>query len=197
MSRVTKLALALAAAVCGIALYDAFTHGLTGHYSVFSDEEPHTIPWLTTLGSIVHGLAYLAFVAVLLRHAASIDAGRRSRTILRWVLVVAYASITLVGTALAVTGRSNGTLGMVATAIFVPMLLVPPALGIVMLVQGDRRPAAYLLAGTLLAWLLVGLLAWIARDWAHPGYVETTVNLGLALLGVPRPAARAVPVMSA
>ena len=89
-----------------------------------------------------------------MRRASTV--GRRSRTILRWVLVVAYASITLVGTAITLTGSSDGALGIVATVIFVPMLLVPPALGMVMLVQGDRRPAAYLLAGTLPAGAAAG-----------------------------------------
>ncbi|MDO5739958.1 MAG: hypothetical protein Q4P07_07395 [Ornithinimicrobium sp.] len=183
MSRTTKVALVLAALVSFIALYDAVTHGLTGHWSEFSTEPGDRVAWVAHLGSVIHGAGYRSFVAVLWKYRGSIDAGRRSRSVLRTIMVAAYAAIVPVGVASTIVG-TDGAAGALGTALFLPMLLVPPALGITMLVQGDRRPGAWLMAGSIPAVGAVALLAWLAPDWAHPGYVETVVNFGIALLGV-------------
>ncbi len=183
MSRTTKVALVLAALVSFIALYDAVTHGITGHWSAFSDEVGYGVPWIAHIGSAVHGAAYLAFVAVLWKYRGSIDAGRRSRSMLRNILMVAYAAIVPVGVATAVVG-GDGVLGALGTALFMPMLLVPAALALTMLAQGDRRPGAWLMAGSVPAVGAMALLASVAPNWAHPGYIEAVVNFGIALLGV-------------
>jgi hypothetical protein len=65
-------------------------------------------PWLADLGSAGHILAYVAFVAVMVRFGAVIDAGRRVRTALRWSLIVANGVTAVVLTAMEVTERSAG-----------------------------------------------------------------------------------------
>jgi hypothetical protein len=81
---------------------------------------------------------------------------------------------------------------MVANVVFLVMLLGPPALGITVLVQGERTPSAFLMAACVPALGLLILLGFVAPDWAHPAYLETVVNFGLALLGVG--ASRTAPV---
>jgi hypothetical protein len=184
MPRINKIAIVMAALVSSIALYDALVHAFTGHYSAFSDDPIHGVAWVATAGSIVHGLCYMALIAVLVRHAAVIDGGRTLRKVLRIILIGAYGAIIIVGSAITVLGNTESPLGLVATALFIPMLLVPPILGTTLLVQGDRTPSAFLLAASVAVLGLVVLLSFIAPDWAHPGYVEATVNLGLALLGI-------------
>ena len=192
MSRLTKIAVLLAALVSVIALQDAVTQALTGHASALSDEPGQTVPWLANLGSAVHVLAYLAFVAVMVRYGTVIDAGRRVRTALRWSLIVAYGVIAVVLTAMEVTNTVGGSLGTVANVVFLVMLLGPPALGITMLAQGERAPSAFLMAASVPALGLMILLGFLAPHWAHPAYMETVVNFGLALLGVG--ASRTAPV---
>ena len=58
-----KQGLAGAAVLSSIALFDAMTHGLTGHGSVFADGS--TMPWLLAAGDIAHGAAYLSLLLVL------------------------------------------------------------------------------------------------------------------------------------
>ncbi len=184
MSRLTKFAVLMAALVSAIALQDALTQGFTGHASALSDEPGQTVPWLANLGSAVHILAYVAFIAVMLRFGTVIDAGRRVRTALRWPLIVAYGVIAVVLTAMEVTNTVGGPLGMVANVVFLVMLLGPPALGVTMLLQGERTPSAYLMTASVPALGLTIVLGLVAPDWAHPAYMETVVNFGLALLGV-------------
>lgn len=187
MSRLTKMAVLLAALASVIALQDAVTQGVTGHASALSDEPGQTIPWLANLGSAVHVLAYLAFLAVMVRYGAVIDAGHRVRTALRWSLIVAYGVIAVVLTAMEITSTVDGPLGMVANVVFLVMLLGPPTLGIAMLVQGERTPSAFLMTASVPALGLMILLGFVAPHWAHPAYMETVVNFGLALLGVDVP----------
>jgi len=91
-----------------------------------------------------------------------------------------------------VTNTVGGPLGMVADIASLVMLLGPTALGITMLVQGERAPSAFLMSASVPALCLMILLGLVAPHWAHPAYMETVVNFGLALLGVG--ASRTAPV---
>lgn len=189
------VALVTSTGLSAIALGDAVTHGTTGRYSVFADDSGHER--LVVLGSVVHGLAYVALAVVLTREQDLFLAGSRLVRVLRTVLQTSFglfAALMLVATPVMylVTGRTtlpeDGALGItagvVATAAFVGMLLGALLLGLTQV----RRPTLGTGGRVLLAMgpvlLLTAALGFLATDWAHPGYLEATLNLGVSLVGV-------------
>lgn len=179
MSRIIRLIAVISAVlVSGIALTDAITQGLTGAASVFTGGGA-----LATAGDIIHAICFGAIVAVLLTVAAPVFEGRPWRQVLRWTLVVAYGVMTI-GMMLGALGVSPGLLEVLFNLVFALQLLAPAALGITLLVQGDRSPSAWLLAGTIAAFGLMFALGATAPAWAHPAYTEVLADVGLALVGV-------------
>lgn len=181
-----KLALAGAAVTSSIALFDAFTHGLTGAYSVFADEGG--VRWALVTAALAHGLPYLAFCAVLVLEAPLIRSAGRVAAGLRWVLLVSLALLAAGFVLLAPftepTDSGLGLLfGVVATVGFIGMLLSAVVLGPLLLKVRALRPGSVVLSAMLPVLGLTFLLAWLAPDWAHPAYLETTLHLGIALLG--------------
>ncbi len=194
LSTTTKLALFGAALLSFIALQDAMTHGFTGSYSRASDEYGPSWIWLAS--NLAHGFAYVTFTLLLLVEGSRIDAGSRLRRILRWILVVSFALMAafflLASPVLFATNADLDHLPGWADALavlligFVLQFPVGIALGIATwrvpgLELGSRTLVGIAAAGGLLA-----LLAAVARDFAHPAYLEATVAFGVALLGVRR-----------
>lgn len=189
------LALVASAGLSAIALYDAARHGLTGEYSVFSDDSGDLVAGIGS--AVVHGLAYAALVLVLLRER-EVFVARRVTAVLRWVLAVAFGFLAVgflvlspihaLATGSTSTETATGAFavlsGVVGTVGFVGMLI-----GSLVLALTQLRRATLGLGGRVLltAWpvllLTVGLMA-LGSDWAHPGYLETAVNVGIALSGV-------------
>ncbi|MGC0144843.1 hypothetical protein [Pseudactinotalea sp. Z1732] len=191
----TVLALLGAAGISAIALNDAATFALTGQYSAASDE--FGLNPLFVLSGIVHGLAYLAFTAVLHLHRHRVDAGSRFRRVVRVVLslaLVALAAGMLGSTAVSmVQGEvvDSGALGALAGINFLLMFVGGVMLGFALLRRRELRPAAITLVAIVPAILLVILLAAVGSPWAHPAYAEVMVGFGLAFIGLtprPRPA---------
>jgi hypothetical protein len=195
-----RWALAGAAATSAIALFDAATHGLTGRYSAFSEESD--LQTLAAAGSLVHGLTYLALAVVLVREAGRFHStnflARGSRWLVLGSLAVLALGFTLVAPlltlAVAEDGPVSDTFGLVAGPAFLGMVLGSLLLGLTVL-----RTRWLGTGGRVLAWMLPAfgmtlLLGWLAPEWAHPAYLETTLHLGLALVGVgavaPQPATR-------
>lgn len=186
---ITIAALAGAAGLSAIALNDATTFALTGHYSRASDE--FGVNALYLVSGLVHGLAYLAFAGVLRTFGAAVDGGSRFRRIVRLMLIVALlvlaAGMLVSTTVSAVTGEmlsGDGPYGAVASASFLIHFLGSVALGFGLL----RRPGMRLAAWTLIAVLpMIGLtivLGVLGSPWAHPAYAEALVSFGLAFIGL-------------
>lgn len=187
------IALVTSAGLSAIALFDAVTHGLTGQSSAFADDSAHQ--GIATFGGVVHGVAYVALAVVLLRERALFTS--RLTIGLRYLLLGAFAIFSvlfLIATPLVylTTGRAalpedhalSGVLGLVATAAFLAMLLGGTILGLTQV-----RRASLGLGGRVLIALapvlgVTVLLGVLAPDWTHPGYLETTLNLGVSLIGV-------------
>lgn len=186
---ITIAALAGAAGLSAIALNDAATFALAGHYSAASDE--FGVNTLYLVSCLVHGLAYLALAGVLRAFGQQVDGGSRFRRVVRLLLIVAFLVLAggmLANTAVsAVTGEmlsGNGPYGVVASACFLLQFLGSVALGLGLL----RRPGMRLPAWTLLAILpVIGLtivLGVLGSPWAHPAYAEALVCFGIAFIGV-------------
>jgi hypothetical protein len=194
MSLPVRLALAGAAGVAVIGLVDAVTHGLTGSYSVFADDYGRS-GW-QVVGSLVHALMYAAIAWVLRSSGDRIDAGSRSRRVVRLALVVASVVnavfFGVVDPALWALGVDEPPAWLAAavapiTLVFGLTFLLAFALGITLRrVPGQRRAALLLMSiGPVLALtVLVSVVGGPLAGFAHPTYTETVTNVGLALTGL-------------
>ena len=196
-----KLALVGAALSSGIALTDAVTYGVTGDWGPFSEEAGST-PVLV-VGTVLHGLTYLALAQVLVREGPRFAGAGRLARATRWLLlgslvVLAAAFVTVVPVTVAydvTEGLFYDASGVVSTIAFLGLILGSLVLGLAMLRNGALGVGARLLSLLLPVFAATLLLGWLAPVWAHPGYLETVVYVGLALLGAgagsPQPVARA------
>lgn len=184
-----KIALPAAAVASGIALFDAATHGLTGSYSWFSDDSG--VRPAQVFSALAHGLTYLALCFLLVRESTRIAAAGRVQAVLRWVLV---GSLTLLAAGFLLiapflessesAGAVGVVLGVLMTTGFLGLILGSLILGPLLLRAPGLRTGALVLMAMLPVLGVTILLGFVATDWAHPGYLETTVHFGIALLGV-------------
>jgi hypothetical protein len=181
---VHQIASLAAFGIASIALFDAATHGVTGHNSVFADDTD--IVWLAQVGNVLHGLAYTAAVAVLVMHRRRIVAVNQVAAAAYWPVLVAVA-ILGTGFLLVIPFLNLNAMPVaaeiVATAAFAVMLLGAPVLGLSLLRAPDLRPGNVLLASMVPVLGLTILVGFLAPNWAHPAYLETASAFGLALLG--------------
>jgi hypothetical protein len=142
------------------------------------------IEWISRTADAVHGLTYALLAAALVHCAGRIDAGRAAVRWLRRIIVVDLALLAVPFFVSASTGvvGGDGPLSTVSGIVFLALFLLAFALGVVLVARRETRH--------LPAWVLVSTLPVIgltvlagAVGWAHPGYVETAVYVGLALLG--------------
>ena len=162
--------------------------------------EPRSPPVPAWLAQLVHLAAEVGILAVLLRNARTIDADRRSRQVLRLVVVVTLATYLVFATALTLLMPESGNpWGNVLDGLpwwFTIMWVVglvslaaPWALGITMLVPGDRSPATWLLAAAAPAYVATLLLPFVLGNaWVALPLSGVLTNVGLALLGARVPA---------
>jgi hypothetical protein len=185
-----KLALLGAAATSAIALTDAITHGVTHDSSAFVDESAH--PALIALVGVAHGLTYLALCAVLVREGFRFAGVNRVARGTRLVLVVSlgalspgYALLTpFVGFTGVEHAAGYAVWEGIATVAFAGLILGSLVLGLALLPSRALGVGASVLALMLPIAALTALVGWLAPAWAHPAYLETTLHVGIALLGV-------------
>ena len=181
-----KLAVLGAAGVSAIALSDAVTHGLTGHYSMFADDSGNDLA--IVVGDLIHAALYACLVIVLAREADRFDASNKVARLSRRVLVVAFGALS-VCMAVPVSlmdqkSTPSDILGIIATIFFLAMILFSMTLGLAVLRSNPLGIGGRLLGAILPVLLFTIGVAFAAPDWAHPGYLEATINFGLALVGV-------------
>ena len=174
----------------GIALTDAFVQATTGHDSLFADDAG---PLGAVLASDVwHGLTYAALTWVLIAEAGRFGAANRAARICRWVLVVCLAasavSFVVIVPALLLTDSGESAFaavfGALGTPIFLGTILAAIALGFAVLRRNPLGVGGRVLLLILPVTAVVVALAFLAPAYAHPGWVETVVNVGIALVGV-------------
>jgi hypothetical protein len=185
-----KVALVPAVLTSAIALFDAATAAMTGHYSVFAEGSGNTAALLAS--DLVHGLNYAGLAWVLTREADRLGGyGRVVRgatRALRASLVVLCLGFVLVSPGLVLTnteldGVAGTVWGLVASIGFFGMILSTLVLGVAVVrrnLVGIGGSVLRLLFPVAAVTILLGV---IGSPWAHPAYVETVINVGLALLG--------------
>lgn len=190
MRPVNKVVLVLVTIASVLSVLEFVTSVMSGGFPT----EPGSGPTTWTV-QLVHLAAEVGILAVLLRNARAIDAGRRSRTVLRLVLVGTLAAYLVSMTALTLLVPEIGDLWRgpaegfpwwfnAVQAVGLVSLVLPWALGITMLVQGDRSPAAWLLAAAAPVYLATLLLPFVLGSiWVALPLSGVLTNVGLALLG--------------
>jgi hypothetical protein len=196
LARHHRLALPAAVGLSAIALFDAVTHGLTGHWSVFADDTD--VPAALAVGCVVHGLAYAGGLRVLYAERQRLRANRGA-TVFGWLLFATFAPLAAGFLLLApfqAYGHFDGAyavLGPVIGIAFGLQFLAATGLGLSLLRHPETGVGSRMLAALPLVMGLTALLALVAPDWAHPAYVETVTIVGAALFGTAVPARRPVP----
>ncbi|GAA4981294.1 hypothetical protein [Kineococcus glutinatus] len=174
---------ALTAAVCtsAIAVGDAVVLGTTGDNLI----DDASARWWASTVDAVHAAAYGLLAAALVRAGGAVDAGSRFRRALRWLLTAALAVLAVAFAASAVVGTPPAVFEVPAGAAFALLFLVGAVLGLALLRVPGAAAAGALMAAPLLLLPLAVAIGAIAPRWAHPGYAEAAVYVGLALLAVP------------
>jgi hypothetical protein len=164
-----------------VALTDALWQGFEGTPAPWA---PDGLVWMERAGDFAHAIPYLLLAALLVQVGPSIDRGGYSR----WVRRLLAFSFVLFGGVMLWSGVSGigvealGAVGIVFTVAFLFMLVLPILLGFTLI----RRPGLRLPAGFLIAPAVLLPLVFVLSNFtgfAHPGFAETAVNFGVALLG--------------
>jgi hypothetical protein len=186
MTRTGRAALIAAVLTSVISIADAVWHGLTGRFLLDDDR---SAGWVMASSSVLLAVTFALLAAVLAEQADRIDAGSRAIRWIRRVMLGILAVLSIVCAArLAVEATSANTAiynawGAVAGIGFVLMFLVGAVLGACLLRRLDLRPAARLMAASVVIIPLTILVQALVPGWAHPAYAETALYIGLALLG--------------
>ena len=181
MTRLGKAALAAAVAGSTISIADAVYTGATGHTAPWDD--PAAPGWATAAVNTLIVVIFVLLAAVLVRAAGRIDGNSR---VVPWVRRLLAADLAVLAGVLAVgvvLDGFPGPLEILAGVGFLLMFLLGVTLGICLLRDPGLRGPAVLLTSPLLLLPLAMLASVLAPGWDHPGYAETALYLGLALLG--------------
>ncbi|MCD2441391.1 hypothetical protein LQ757_03765 [Agromyces sp. SYSU K20354] len=141
-------------------------------------------PYLQSAVSLAHGGVYVLLGAALIQAGRSIDGGRVLVRVLRWIIIAGYAIFAaLYGwTGIIDPGYTpDGLLGSVVNGAFLTSLLVPVVLGFALIRRRELRLPVMLLIAPV-ALLPLTIVLGMVGTWGHPGYMETAVNFGVALL---------------
>ena len=172
-------ALFAAASLSAVSIYDAIYHGLTGRGSFASDHGPQ---WGQVASSALLALTFAILAAVLVRAGNSLDGSRTPVRATRRLLIADLAVLASVFATQIMLGRIPTALEAVAGIAFLLMFVLGPALGAMLIgAPAHRLPALLMMAPLALlpGMLLLGLLA---PTWSHPGYAESALYIGIALL---------------
>lgn len=162
-----------------IALSDAIWVGnLPGTQSPLTSG-PDFVLRLVDLG---HAIPYLLLAAVLIQAGPRIDAGRKFVRIVRWALVAGFGFFGIASVWGVITGAvSEGVMEMIFNIAFFATFILPVILGFALIRRRELRVPVVLLISPVVLLPLTLLLSSFS-SWAHPAYLETAINFGVALL---------------
>ncbi|WP_328477228.1 hypothetical protein OHA21_23970 [Actinoplanes sp. NBC_00393] len=195
MTRIATAALGAAALSSLLSIADAVAGGLGDH--LLSEED--ATGWATTGTSLLLGATFALLAAVLAQRGRDIDAGRRSVRAVRLVLTADLTLLAVLFIAGILVARYPDTVlyrawGAVSGTGFLLMFVAGVILGALLLRRPELRTGAILLTAPLVIIPLTIAANAMAPGWGHPGYAETALYLGVALLGLEPVPARPVGV---
>lgn len=189
LSRHHVVALIGSALTSAIALSDAVMHGVTGR-NLLDATGPAV--WLLA-GDLAHGFTYAALSWVLVRESVRLDMANRLARAMRPVLIgslwVLALGFILFDPLLQITKAPPDSAlatawGWIAGIGFAGMILSSLLLGIALLRNNPLGLGGRLLGLLVPVLAATVMLSFVAPSWAHPGYIETILSFGVALIGV-------------
>jgi peptidoglycan/LPS O-acetylase OafA/YrhL len=175
-----RSALGAAVVLSVVSVGDAVVRATTDVVPPWDDES--TTTWALVATNLLMMATFGLLAAVLVRNAERIDAGSGA---VRWIRRVFAADLAVLATGyLLVSVAGSEAFGAIAGIAFLVMFVLGAVLGGVLLRRPDVRvPAALMVAPVPIIGLTFALEA-LAPGWGHPGYAETALYLGIALLGL-------------
>ncbi|TFV67969.1 hypothetical protein E4P40_23890 [Blastococcus sp. CT_GayMR20] len=185
MKQLERSALGAAVVLSVVSIGDAVLRATTDVVPPWDDES--TTTWALVTTNLLMMVTFGLLAAVLVRNARLIDAGSG---VVRWIRRVFAADLAVLATGyLLVSVAGSEAFGAVAGIAFLVMFVLGAVLGGALLRRPDVRvPAALMVAPVPIIGLTFALEA-LAPGWGHPGYAETALYLGIALLGLTTAAA--------
>jgi len=180
MNQLARAALGAAVAASVFSIADAVVRASSDGPPAWDPEGGVT--WAIAAASVLLAVTFVLLAAVLVRAAPQIDEGRGGRRWVRRILAVDLVLLAVGGVASSVGGPDF--LGIVAGLAFLGMFVLGTVLGALLLRRPDLRIPAVLMVSTVPVIGLTLALDAVAPGWGHPGYAETVLYLGIALLGI-------------
>jgi hypothetical protein len=179
MKQLERAALGAAVVLSVVSVGDAILRATSDVVPPWDDE--FGTAWVLVATNLVMTVTFGLLSAVLARNAERIDEGsavrrwtRRLLAVALGVLAVGYVLVNVVDSELS---------GTVAGVAFLAMFVLGATLGALLLRRADVRLPAVLMVAVVPLIALTFAVEALLPGWGHPGYAETSLYLGIALLG--------------
>lgn len=138
--------------------------------------------WVIAATNLVMAATFALLAAVLVRNAERIDG---SSGAVRWTRRLLAVDLGVLAAGFLVVNVIDAAFfGGVAGVAFLAMFVLGAVLGGLLLRRPEVRLPAVLMAAVVPLIPLTFALEALAPGWGHPGYAETALYLGIALLGL-------------
>jgi hypothetical protein len=180
MMQLERTALGAAVALSVLSLGDAVLRATSDTVPPWDDEGGTT--WGQVSVGLLMAVTFALLAAVLVRNATVIDGGSGAR---RWGRRLLAADLAVLAAGyLVVSLVDSSAAGGIAGVTFLAMFVLGAVLGGSLLRRPDVRVPAVLMVAPVPIIGLTFVLEALARGWGHPGYAETALYIGIALLGI-------------
>ena len=179
MRQLEKAALGAAVALSVVSIGDAVLRATRDAVPPWDDE--FGTPWVVMAFGFLMAATFALLSAVLIRNAERIDEGSGAR---RWSRRLLAADMGILAAGYLVVSMIDAdAAGAVAGVTFLLMFVLGVVLGATLLRRRDVRVPAVLMVAVLPVIALTFAIEALAPGWGHPGYAETALYMGIALLG--------------
>ena len=138
--------------------------------------------WVIVATNLVMTATFALLAAVLIRNAERIDEGS---AVVRWTRRVLAVDLAILASGFVFVNVFEAEFfGAVAGITFIAMFVLGAVLGGLLLRRPDVRVPAVLMVAVVPVIGLTFALEALAPGWGHPGYAETALYMGIALLGM-------------
>ncbi|TFV91225.1 hypothetical protein [Blastococcus sp. CT_GayMR16] len=185
MMQLERTALGAAVVLSVVSIGDAVARATSDAVPPWDDEAGTT--WVIVAINLVMVATFALLAAVLVCNAERIDEGSGA---VRWIRRLLAVDLAILATGyLLVNVVDSDILGATAGVTFLAMFILGAVLGGLLLRRPDVRVPAVLMVGVVPVIALSLVLEAMAPGWGHPGYAETALYIGIALLGLSAAAA--------
>jgi peptidoglycan/LPS O-acetylase OafA/YrhL len=180
MMQLERSALGAAVVLSLVSIGDAVLRATSDVVPPWDDEFGTT--WVVVATNLAMAATFALLAAVLVRNAQRIDEGSG---VVRWVRrLLAVDLAVLAGGYLVVSMIDTEAAGAVAGITFLAMFVLGAVLGGTLLRRPEVRVPAVLMVSVVPVIALSFAAEALAPGWGHPGYAETALYMGIALLGL-------------